>query len=243
MNTEPNSILTLERPDIWHRSLELATQLTGYKYAPKLPLADGTIFACGSYTPDRTPAEQIKYKETQIKEWQYEIKEMERTKKENWPGRLEKHKEWVKKAIEDVKKLKEQLGLSPSVFVPEGGMEWLIHEVGHWIVATPEEQSLPNYGLTLSETGHDGDRELQAWAFEEIVMAPFGSSRYFASPTQRDGAAFKRAGSLPIQALHYTELRMREHTIAVEQWRTLWGEWVRWGNAKLVGSRPWDSVN
>jgi hypothetical protein len=47
--TEPGSELTRERPDLWRRGLALATSLTGYVYAPKLPLADGTIYACGGH--------------------------------------------------------------------------------------------------------------------------------------------------------------------------------------------------
>ena len=41
------SKLTVARPDIWVRGLELASSVTGMTYLDKLPLYDGTIYACG----------------------------------------------------------------------------------------------------------------------------------------------------------------------------------------------------
>jgi hypothetical protein len=104
----------------------------------------------------------------------------------------------------------------------------LLHEVGHWVAATPEERLLPNYGLGPDETGWMGEREWQAWGFEEIIMAPFGPSRLFAPPSQRDGAAFKTAGPMPGWATHHAALRLSDVRIDIEEFRALYGEWVRW---------------
>ena len=126
--------------------------------------------------------------------------------------------------------------------VPDGAMEWLLHEVGHWVVASPEERQLRNYGVSESEYGHDGEREWQAWAFAEIVLAPFGPSRMLAPPSQRDGAAFSKVGPLPRGCLRHAEREILTLGISVEQWRHVWGQWVRWGTS-MGAAAPWRSVN
>lgn len=284
-----DSLLTRERPDLWRRTVALATRLTGYQYVPKLPLPDGTIYACGggnydepedpfvhepdprkhlrklreklkreerdgstNYYPsqwqrwidrilERTPisdAEQIRRRK-EIEKIDSEIKER-RDKIEQRRGEIEE----LEQEIEDLERKKSGQVAScaqPRVFVPEGAMEWILHEVGHWIAASPEERLLPNYGLTPSEIGHDGDREWEAWAFEEIILAPFGPSRLFAPPTQRDGAAFAKAGPMPWFALRHAERRMLEMSVDVEEWRALYCEWIKFERGKPTPS--WERVS
>lgn len=43
MDILPDSFLTIHRPDIWLRTVDLASRLTGAIYVPKVPLSDGTI--------------------------------------------------------------------------------------------------------------------------------------------------------------------------------------------------------
>lgn len=211
------SALTQERPEIWAEGLRLAQVLTGWDYPSKRPLSDGTVYACGGgdsvvYPPTKTPA-FIRFPE-EGEEGTDDVDEHERH---------------------------HRLKIKRKAVVPEGAMEWLLHEAGHWLVATPEERLRPNYGLTLREYGLDGEREWQAWAFEEIVLAPFGPSRHFAPPTQRDGAAFAKMGPIPAWALRHAEERIREQRVDVEQWRAVWGQWIGWGGARGRGA-PWMAV-
>jgi len=243
----PNSLLTLERPDIWMRALELATSTTGMLYLPKLPGIDGRIWACGYYRPRPTapppkpteaPAPPPPPKPTEA------------------PAPPPPPKPTGKEALEDVlaeterrirvpeESVLEYPGgkklLFQAVAVPEGSMEWLLHEVGHWLAATPEERALPNYGLTASTTGHDGQRELEAWAFEDIILAPWGSGRLFAAPSMRDGAAFEHAGPFSAVTYQRVDVQMMKARLSVEQWRSVYRDWVQWGRTK--GHRaPWRS--
>ena len=200
--SEPLSLLTRERPDIWRDALMLATSLTGYEYAHK---SDGGLLACGV---SRTPAEIRKDRTDWIKRSKKEleeiIKERDSGKPCDWP------KDWGSDemltweyVIERLKKdIKEQEGLlaaDADVSVPDGAMEWLLHEVGHYVAAAPDERALPNYGVNPSEHGPDGEREWQAWAFEEIILAPFGprSTLHTADAARRGGILEGRADASP----------------------------------------------
>lgn len=233
-----NSLLTRERPDIWNRGLALATSLTSYEYAPKLPLPDGTIYACGvNYIPE-TDAQKRKRIRDDIRHYKREIKDIEQGKSNdlyNTPTVREDEIKWRRERIRELEKTFEDVPKA-RVFVPPGAMEWLLHEAGHYVASTPEECLLPNYGLSPSEIGSDGEREWQAWAFEEIILAPFGPAREFAPPTQRDGAAFSKAGPMPDWALWHVERRIRELSIDVEAWRVVWGEWIRYERGLPVPS-------
>ncbi len=272
MLIEPQSRLTRERPDIWRRAVAEATTLTGYSYLPKLPLADGTIYACGRREP--TDAEKIERWKRDIENMEKELPEAIRSPDffipdwaENIPGEIER----TRKEIEDLeRRIKESeeppeppslmdptlpgsarhnrrvreliekgQKLSPSVVVPEGAMEWLLHEVGHWLAATPEERLLPNYGAHVEEWGIGAEREWQAWGFEEVILAPWGPSRRFAPSSQRDGAAFLPGftGPMPRTWTDHAERRIREERVDIAAWRALYGEWIRWN----PGS--WDSPN
>lgn len=245
MEKEPGSILTVERPDIWRRSLDLAAGLTGYQFPAKLPLSDGTIYACyGSYTvyvppKVKTPEEirqeriididnDIAWHKRQIESEDERIKEINKRRKEH------------EKAIEKLENEKAKLVTAPSVFVPEGAMEWLLHEVGHWVASNPEERQLPNYGYDTFQkgSGHGDAREWQAWAFEEIILAPFGQSRSFAAPSYRGGTAFRKAESIPNSAFIHIAERMNNQRICVDQFRGLWGEWIAWGQTRGPEA-PW----
>lgn len=213
------SRLTVERPDLWQRGLDLATGLTGYLYLPKLPLPDGTIFACGyGNWPAPTIDEKIRNKEDYI----------EQLRRGGWTEAE------LKDRLAELDELKKLRGDSvcSAVLVPDGAMEWLLHEVGHWIAASPEERQLPNYG-----NGH----EIEAWAFEEIVLGQFGPARHFAPLTQRDGTAFDLSGPIPAWAFRHIDRQIAADRIAVEQFKLLWAEWVQWGIAKGEQA-PWKSA-
>lgn len=246
----PNSHLTLTRPDIWESGLALANRLTGYDYAPKLPLPDGTIYACGggnySYYPPIAPPkpksdeeirqEKIQEIDQRIEQIDWSIRDIDSSLK-NLTDQRKKLE--IEKA--ELEKQKRRLLASPIVFVPEGAMEWLLHEAGHWVAASIAERSLPNYGYDLlfpavSDCGDE--REWQAWAFEEIILAPFGPARSFASPTWRDGVGFSKAGPLPQAALAHIQRQILDCPIDIQVWREVWGDWVRWGNGLGVEA-PW----
>jgi hypothetical protein len=131
---------------------------------------------------------------------------------------------------------------APMVYVPEGAMEWLLHEVGHFVAASAPERQARNYGLGESERGEDGEREWQAWAFEDIILAPHGPARNFAPVTQRDGAAFARSGLIPDVHYRHIEKQILDLGLDVDQWRCEYGQWVRWG-AAMGAAAPWHSVH
>src|SRR5690606_18111060 len=193
-------------------------------YAPKQPLADGTIYACGGYRGTYYPPTQ-KEKEDGVQE---KIRE-----KEDEIRKYEKYPTYQRGLIEELERLREKLRelqkesklLASTVFVPEGSAEWLLHEVGHWIAATDTERQTQHYGLAPLPDDHGDEREWQAWAFEEIVLGPYGSSREFATPMTRDAAPFMRNGPIPQHYLRHVEQRLSELRIDVEPWRIVWGDW------------------
>lgn len=264
MTTDPISALTVSSPDIWHRGLDLATSLTGYEYAPKLPLPDGTIYSCGGYwgppVPYKDPAppspEQIK--QDRIEQIDQEIQDVE-LEIDNHNKRIEEHKESIAERTRQIEglrikkseleKQRQSIISAPRVFVPEGAMEWLLHEVGHWVAATPEERLLPDYGIPvdlsyddksqIKTTGFGYEREWQAWAFEEIVLSTFGPSRNFSAPSHRGGVAYSKH-TIPAAAFIHIETRLRQQRIDVEEWRLVWGDWIKWGGA-LGPAAPWEA--
>lgn len=159
--------------------------------------------------------------------------------------------DYQKSIKERQKRIKDnQKKLAGTLLVPEGAMEWLLHEVGHWVAATEEERRLPNFGFGVIREGictctenftecRCGDeREWQAWAFEEIILSPFGNSRFFCPPPHRGGLAFDKNQPIPDTAFRHIETRLRADSIHVEQWRQIWGEWLRWGQS-LGTNAPW----
>lgn len=238
---QPGSVLTAMRPDIWARGLRLAGNLTGYEYRDKLPLPDGTIYACGgmgySYRyndppkPVKTP-EQIRRERTE--EIDREISEID--------GEISKKEDIAELRRRRAELEKEKAGLvsAPYVCVPGGGMEWLLHEVGHWVASTQEERLRPNYGYDsmFAGDGEHGDiREWQAWAFEEIVLAPYGPARSLAAPTCRDGVGFTK-NQIPSLAFRHIETNLRQQGIDVDEWRSVYGEWFKWGTS-MGHDAPW----
>lgn len=161
------------------------------------------------------------------------------------PGKKEERRREIREEIDEYKRgiseLEEErngYNLSP-VPVPDGAMEWLLHEVGHWVASTSTERQLPNYGYGIvKQKGWGKDREWQAWAFEEIIMAPFGPSRGFAPVEHRGGTAFDGAGwqGIPEQHLKHAYAQILASGISVEQWRALYREWVTWGTQRGVYS-------
>lgn len=227
MNTAPQSKLTMERPELWTRALTLATNLTGYIYAPKLAAADGTIWACGSEYIPPTPRERIKDLEGRIK-----INEGYR-KHPGKPWKDEDLDKWNKEYQDEIDRLKKEFNLATTVYVPEGAMEWLLHEVGHYVAATPTERLLPDYGYgTIKKKGWGKARELQAWGFEEIILSPFGNARSFAPVEHQGGTAFEKSGPIPDAATYHAQQQMETLGIDAEQWRVLYGEWVEWSKSR-----------
>lgn len=236
---EPTSRLVLERPRLWIRTVALATRVTACLYEPKVPGNDGSIFACGGgyyRPPPPKTTEEIEQEEIdrlenlidwlkrQIEGYKNDINEWNEQIKDREQKIAEKQEELRQKEAE----LARRKGLpTHHVYVPEGAMEWLLHEVGHWVAATPEERRLPDYGYGQEEKGVGKAREWQAWAFEEIILAPFGHSREFIPPKQRGGVAFAKNGQIPGEHLRHVERHIREVAIDVDEWRALYGEWIR----------------
>lgn len=275
---EPTSLLTRLRPDIWQRTISLATDLTGLMYLPKVPLSDGTIYACGGGAPYAPTPKEIKKRRKEEREEQQrrredaqktpeelreELKEIERSLPqldvdvEKERPRAYNKRERANFRIGELRyEISRRCGakMAAPILIPEGAVEWLLHEAGHWLAATPEERRLPNYGLTDGIAGveagfqkivvpHDfrAEREWQAWAFEEIVLAPWGPSRLFVPPTQADGVAFSKADPIPARALAHAERQMRANGVDVDAWRAVFGEWIRFEQG--LAAPAWQRTN
>lgn len=241
MMTCPQSRLTMERPDIWGRALVLATNLTGYTYPAKMPSADGTtISACGGGYAYEPPADEIKRRQRRIDELEKEINERD-------PDEHPSHKKWKETVIEENRERIEEIkrknpegfATAGRVFVPEGAMEWLLHEVGHWVAATEEERLLPDYGYgRAKEKGWGRAREWQAWGFEDIIFSPFGVSRLMAAPEHRGGTAFS-IGPMPQFATAHADKQIQRLGIVTGEWRALYGEWLAWERSRNCSRGEW----
>jgi hypothetical protein len=155
---------------------------------------------------------------------------------------IDEHKSKIKDLdgeLSNREKYKYEAAEINAVLVPDGAMEWLLHEVGHHLAASQRQRTLPNHGLTLDHIG-DGRAEWRAWAFEEIILAPWGPARHFAPPTQRDGVAFEKNGPIDAWHMRFMERRIARDRVDIAEWRSIYGEWVRWGLG--VDGRPnaWD---
>jgi hypothetical protein len=169
-----------------------------------------------------------------IADYEIGLPEAKRKNKESIKGRIDE----LDEELEELKRERNGITLAP-ILVPDGAMEWLLHEVGHWVVSTPEERLLPDYGYGIvKKKGWGSAREWQAWAFEEIIMAEFGPSRGFCPVEHRGGTAFDGAGWQPIpsEALKHADAELVKCGVSVEQWRTLYREWVAWGTEKRIYS-------
>lgn len=225
MEIEPTSRLTRERPDIWTRGVALFTASTGIAVTPKVP-RDGEIFACGGGgvpRPSRplTPDEQA---------------DVDRLKKEQADTITNEPKDWTRywQIENEIFRIKRGALLSSlAVHVPDGAMEWLLHEMGHWVAATPTERGRPNYGIGQTLWGRDAEQEWQAWAFEDIVLAPWGPARLFAPPEQQDGVGFSKAGPIEQAYLDHAARQMCASGIELGRWRALYAEWVGWERSRL----------
>lgn len=186
---------------------------------------------------DEAEAEYEELKRQYIPTLDEKIQEQEdvvRKKKDNSydhsPASIERSEDH----LERLKKEKAQLSPPMSVYVPSGAMEWLLHEVGHWVAASEKERLLPNYG----NPGDDSTREIEAWAFEEMVLSHLGPARYFGPLSQRDGIAFDLSGPLPRTAFRHVERRLLQGQIAIAPVQILWEEWVIWGRSQGCEA-PW----
>ena len=215
------SQLTVDRPDIWCRALDLAQATTGMVYIEKKPLPDGTIHACGgSYYPEVYDTPRKPHDPLGI------LNKIRRKRDE-----LNRHRRDINKIHDEIEDLINELKATPTrlpaVFVPSGAMEWLLHEVGHWVASSDMERNLPNYG---------DSHELSAYAFEDYV---FGQpSRLLVVPTQRDNFAFDLSSPLPQGSFLHIDRRLRESAIDLCPFKDIWGEWVSWGRS-LGDEAPW----
>jgi hypothetical protein len=230
----PDSLLMARRPDIWMRTIALAESTTGLSFPHKRELPDGTLYACGSgyggggYAPAPTPEsdslEELKRKRDKL---QKEVQEREQLKRE----RLQR--EQLEGEISELEKK-----LQLKVFVPEGSVEWVLHEVGHWLASTAAERMMPDHGLQAQACD---DREWQALAFESMVFRPWGDPRYLCSPTVRDDSVvFRTPGPIAAHHERHIDTQLSRSGLSIQPWRQLASEWVSWG--KSMGHRaPWEA--
>ena len=227
------SQLTYARPDIWERALKLANDTTGIRYVEKHPLPDGTIYACGSISivpplTERQDLENRIERLTRNLEW---LKRNPSSNNQNDIDERTRRKEELEDKLRDLPPVPDT-PKALSVVIPSGAMEWLLHEVGHWVVASNVDRLRPNYG---------DSRDIEAWAFEEAVLSHLGPARDFAPPTQRDGPAFI-AGPIPDWAFRRVDKRLTDGDIEIEPFQLLWAEWVAWGHAQ-DSDAPWRKAN
>jgi hypothetical protein len=65
------------------------------------------------------------------------------------------------------------IGIAPG----EGGLLLVIHEIGHWLAATPEERLLYNLGLHDDLTQHAINREIQAREISNFIFKDWIGTR------------------------------------------------------------------
>ena len=138
--------------------------------------------------------------EERIKKQQNIVDDMEENSYDHSPDSIRSEKERLERLRNKLPSPIQSLG----VYVPSGAMEWLLHEVGHWVAASDADRLLPNYGIPASDVDRQrpslgDDPEVEAWAFEEAVLSHLGPARYFgASYTTRRpriyGGAYSRLG-------------------------------------------------
>jgi hypothetical protein len=242
MHADPASALTRESPHLWRRALSLASSLTGYVYLDKKPLADGTIWACGGddWWPPWVPLPFPRTLEEEIEHVESLIRRAGRYP--DLTNRLEN--------LEHLKRERDGQKAAPIIFVPDGALDWLLHEVGHYVAATPEERTRHAYGISVEQTilaedhrhqNHAADREWQAWAWQEIVLAPFGYARELTPPSYRGGVGYQKVGPIDSRHIDYIGKQVRAYGIDVEPWRLLAAEWIQWGKSRGAGHAPWES--
>jgi hypothetical protein len=194
---------------------------------------------------------RIKYKQESI--LHQEVEE-ELAKRQGHTRDAAMHRDIIKDYQERIKDWQEIINRNnrklQCVPVPEGAMEWLLHEVGHWVAASDTERAAPDYGMGTLRAGEctctgnftecrcGDEREWQAWAFEELILGPHGQARSFCPPPHRGGIAFMSADPIAAEYLHHVEGRIKEARLDIEAWRALWSEWVTWG-AKRGYKAPW----
>lgn len=110
-----------------------------------------------------------------------------------------------------------------------------------YLAATADERNGLNYGLLGDEDAHSANREWQAWAFEEIVLAPFGSARLLTAPSCRDGIGYSKS-AIPDSALRHVERQLYAERVDLDAFRAVYGDWVAWG-AGLGRRAPWKAEN
>lgn len=231
----PDSLLMALRPDIWLRVLALAESTTGLSFPHKRELPDGALYACGGggggwYEP--TPASEPE--SDSLEELRRKRDELQKRVQER--DRLQRERLQREQLEREISELEKKLQLR--VFVPEGSVEWVLHEVGHWLASTAAERMMPDHGL---QSHPEDDREWQALAFEALVLQPWGDPRYLCSPTVRDDSIVFRAPG-PIAAHHarHIDAQLSSLGLSIQPWRQLASEWVSWG--KSMGHRaPWEA--
>lgn len=72
------------------------------------------------------------------------------------------------------------------------------------------------------------------------MLAPWGPARSFV-PTQADGVAFARSGPMQDRYLRHAARRAAEPRVDVEEFRALYGEWIRWERGHMIPS--WKRTN
>lgn len=245
-NYVPSSLFALEKPLLWRQSLQIATRLTGKRYVNKLPSEDGTIWMCGSggggsfYSDECDDDEWRKggYEKKKdggtengedtedsgkegVDELQDRIDRLERLDKDR-KRRIE-----IDREIEILRKEKDRLHLAQIVHVPEGAVEWLAHEVGHWL--SSDHRDAFNMGMTeYAENDSDVARqEWEAMAFEDILFAPWAPSRILMPPSYRGGIPFSKDTISPVY-FSAMEKKMRSARIDIEEWRQVFGPYAEW---------------
>jgi len=214
---KPRSALTLQRPDLWRTALELSAARTGLRFVPKVPLPDGTIYCCGGGPSKKIDRDLVEL-ETDI----------ERLKAAHRVGRLtETGEESLVILQKELKRIKERKN-SLAVAVPEGAVEWLLHEVGHWLASTTKQRALPNYGLARESDADVMEHELRALAFQEIIFSPVAQARHLTPTSQKDGWGFDGPERLNSSHFRFAERAMIEANFDRQEWQSVFLPFANW---------------
>lgn len=121
--------------------------------------------------------------------------------------------------------------LEPGVVeIPEGAVEWLLHEVGHWVMSKHKGTDVVNYGLSLDSI----EEELLATAFQDIVFSPWDGAYSLAPKTVIAELSDPKdtnigfAQEISREMYREAEKRAIAAKIDFEYYCTVFGEWAEW---------------
>lgn len=123
------------------------------------------------------------------------------------------------------------------VRIPEGAVEWLLHEVAHYFVAESDEELHPNHGLQTVKPAVAELREWSAFAIQQAVFEPWGPVHLMVPPPHRGGLCYSTS-RFPSAAIKIADRQFGKGNPSLEYLRVIFGPWAKWEISNRPGSDP-----